>query len=441
MSFDLTAQRPTAKAFLEQRSHKRLRAIGLVRFFLASAFFVGSVLIQTRLKALTPAFEMFVYASMGYFFYASLVIALDVFKVLTISAPYVVFVLALDFVFFAVLIFLTGGMQSQIKYLFWILIFYTGVLFDFRGAVLASLVTGLLFAWMGNLSFLLQDSHVLTWLLDLKGMQAKASTTEVLLNSSGFVLFGLVSAMVGQRIRANDDQMYHNQRALRQLEAQVESFEKMAEMGQMAAKMAHEIRNPLTSVSASIEMLGTENNPVQKQELSEIARNQIQKLNLLIENFLNFAKPDQLALQPQYVSKLLEETLNLFALGHPKITLVKNIDMPDEKPVMLDQLKINQLFWNVLTNAAQAMEGAGEIKVMLASKEDCIEVSFTDQGPGIPSELLGQVFEPFKTTKKNGTGLGLAIVSVIARDHGALVKLHNRDRGSGACFILSLPVA
>jgi len=243
----------------------------------------------------------------------------------------------------------------------------------------------------------------------------------------------------------------------KEMEEQMKRVDKMAAVGALAAGMAHEIRNPLASLSGSIQMLKTEltlDDP--QQHLMEITLRESERLNALITDFLLFAQPPQSHKIVYPIGKILEETLDLFIHSpsfHDGIRILR--PSPHEGiRISIDPDQMKQVFWNLFINAAQSMSNGGEIQVHLgkgnalgitclslsppARDKEWVKISIADSGKGIPLEEKEKIFEPFFTTKENGTGLGLSIVHKIVENHKGLIKVDS-ELGSGSTFTIFLP--
>jgi len=246
----------------------------------------------------------------------------------------------------------------------------------------------------------------------------------------------------------------------KEMEEQMKRFDKMAAIGSLAAGMAHEIRNPLASLSGSIQMLKSELSLDEHQEhLMEITLRESERLNALITDFLLFAQPPQIHPFPVEISTLLDETIELFTHSpsfHEGIRLSR--PCPGETILaMVDRDQIKQVFWNLLINASQAISDGGEIHIQLEKgnealwrmtlpflfyrrSKEWVRIAISDSGNGIASEEKEKIFEPFYTTKESGTGLGLSIVHKIIENHQGAIKVES-EVGRGSTFNVFLPAA
>lgn len=228
---------------------------------------------------------------------------------------------------------------------------------------------------------------------------------------------------------------------------EMQRTEQLRICGEMAAGLAHEIRNPLAGMKVSIEVLLSELDIEEKdREVLQKIIEQIRHLELLMKNLLNYARP--VAAQPINVdvNKILEKTVYFvekhpsFISGNPRKQIIREFDqhLPE---IFGDPQQLQQVFLNILLNAAEAIPEGGKITVKTCpdgnAKTVAIEIS--DTGKGIPAELMEKIFQPFFTTKGKGTGLGLAVSKRIVEEHGGGIEVSNND-SAGVTFAITLPV-
>jgi two-component system sensor histidine kinase PilS (NtrC family) len=238
---------------------------------------------------------------------------------------------------------------------------------------------------------------------------------------------------------------------LRQMQEQVRRMDRLAVAGELAAGIAHEIKNPLASLSGSIQILRdeVEFGPVQ-QRLMDITLREAERLNALVNEFLLFSRPERAVDQSVDVSKVINDTLEMLKnspeLSRP-IRIHKNLR--EDLWVHIDSQRLQQVIWNLVLNAVQEMRNSGRLSISTRildekgagnAQESLAEISISDTGTGIPPENHGKVFDPFFTTKDNGTGLGLTIVHRIVENYGGKIFL-NSDGRSGTTFTLQFPLA
>jgi len=229
---------------------------------------------------------------------------------------------------------------------------------------------------------------------------------------------------------------------LREMEHNVQRSERLAVVGQLAAGVAHEIRNPLASISGSVELLrsGPEVDGESKT-LMDIVIREIDRLNSLITELLDYTNPRPAQMQILDLRLLCEETIRVFEQDKHFGEVEVQLDaLPEPVLVHGDPEKLRQVLWNLLRNAAEAAaQGGSQVRVQLAARSDA-EIHVIDNGPGIAPENLERVFHPFFTTKERGSGLGLASVYGIVEQHGGSISVSSRE-GQGAHFTVTLPLA
>ncbi|MBI5167841.1 MAG: PAS domain S-box protein [candidate division NC10 bacterium] len=244
----------------------------------------------------------------------------------------------------------------------------------------------------------------------------------------------------------------------KRIEAQLRRADRLAAVGQLAAAIAHEIRNPLAAISGSIQVLKEELRfSDMNQRLLEIILREADRLKLITGQFLDFARPHPNPVRQCELGALLEETVFLLEKGH---ALHPDTRISLERPngpllINADPDQLRQVFWNLGLNALQAMPSGGDLKISarVASRQspvvpdgirqpstvnrepsdDFVEIGFTDTGGGVPPEDLERIFDPFFTTKEGGTGLGLSIAQKIVRNMGGEIEVVNRA-GEGTTF-------
>lgn len=230
---------------------------------------------------------------------------------------------------------------------------------------------------------------------------------------------------------------------LRRMELQVRQAERLAVIGGVAAAVAHEIRNPLASISGSIELLRGVSLDADNQRLMDIVLREVDRLNGLLTELLDYARPRERLLMPIDLGAVLDETARVFAQDRTHGGRLEIELRGGRSGIMVaaDAAQLRQVVWNLLRNAAEAMPGAGRITLTLELVDDgrTAQVQVVDAGVGISAEDLEHIFEPFFTTKRSGTGLGLPTVHRIVTEHGGQVAV-NSVLGQGATVTLRLPL-
>lgn len=227
---------------------------------------------------------------------------------------------------------------------------------------------------------------------------------------------------------------------VRFLEEQLKQKEKLAAIGQLAAGIAHEIRNPLAGISGSIQLLSADKIEPDQQKLMKIILKEIDRLNNLITEFLDYAKPEKKPEQTVDLSLVLEDVVQNLK-RHPDSGFEMNWDVTLSPQLVLGfSEKLKQCFLNIVLNALQAMKDRVGSKLEISLKNDAsyVIVSIKDNGSGMSDETRKRIFEPFYTTKSKGTGLGLALTHKILESHQARVVVES-EIGKGTEFIIKFP--
>ncbi len=226
------------------------------------------------------------------------------------------------------------------------------------------------------------------------------------------------------------------------LENEVRLKERMAALGEMAAGMAHELRNPLAAISGSVQYLkGDLQLQGDQLELMEIILRESDRLDHAIRDFLTFAKPGAFAPTPTDLVKLVEDQLKLLGKSR-ELTKRHRLETAfEERSVVcdVDANRIKQVFWNLATNALKAMPDGGTLSVAVRRfREGQIEIRFSDTGIGMDAEMQTRYFQPFNSSFSEGTGLGAAIVYRLVEEHGGRIQIDSRE-GEGTSVSVVLP--
>lgn len=284
---------------------------------------------------------------------------------------------------------------------------------------------GLLPQWtLGSYCFFLEELYPIVMhhyqANPAKGMQACLAMTKLMNLDSQIILDAYFET--------------RQQRAL-------ERSEHLAAIGELAASIAHEVRNPLAGMKGAMEVLREHLtlDPSKAEVVDELMA-QIVRLENLVRDLLTFAQPRPLALQPVELQSLLDRVLRLIpkSIEISRISVIRDYDdrMP---PIQADPQQLEQVFLNLVQNAIQAMDGEGTLTISAAPANGSMDIVFQDTGPGIrPADLL-RIFQPFFTTRHRGSGLGLAIVRKIVEAHGGTVRVQSKP-GEGTTATITLPV-
>ncbi|NIM19531.1 MAG: PAS domain S-box protein [Candidatus Latescibacteria bacterium] len=229
---------------------------------------------------------------------------------------------------------------------------------------------------------------------------------------------------------------------VREMQERIRKADRLAAIGELSAAIAHEIRNPLASITGSIEMLHNELKlRGEHRRLMQLISKESERLDRIISDFLEFARMKPPAIRNASIDRCIDDVVAL--LGNSAIGNKIGIDVRQRVEgarVKVDEEQIRQVFLNICLNACEAMRGEGDLTIEVSlSEDDRLCIKFQDEGPGIGEEECGHLFDPFFTTKEGGTGLGLAIANKIIEAHGGRIIYRNREVG-GAEFDVVLPL-
>ncbi|HVO82060.1 MAG TPA: ATP-binding protein [Terriglobales bacterium] len=252
----------------------------------------------------------------------------------------------------------------------------------------------------------------------------------------------MVSALtVGERETQGFVYTFDDLTEIRRLEREMRMQDRLAAVGRLAAAIAHEIRNPLTSIAGSVSMLSeVPDLSEEHRQLLQIVTRESERLNSIITDFLAYSRGKQYKFAPVDLLPLLEDTLTL--LDHRLVAQGTGIRIErhygvHEVLTLADGDKIKQVFWNFCENAVRAMRNGGTLSVSLEAMGDDWQINFADTGPGMTPQIIEKVFEPFQSNFEGGTGLGLAIVYQIVQAHEGKVWARSKP-GKGSVFVLRL---
>ncbi len=271
----------------------------------------------------------------------------------------------------------------------------------------------------------------------------------LILNAATFPIAGFLTWELLEENRAATrraqraaEQLAEANRHLQEAEAQVRRTERLAALGQLSAGLAHEIRNPLSTIKGSAEMLlkNVEADSGVSRELAGFISTEVDRTNALVTRFLDFARPLELRLEKTEIAEVIDEAVAQVEKHTPPldVSIYKNYS-PDIAPFFFDRQLIERVLYNLLLNAAQASPPQGSVTVKTRLLDDTVEISVIDRGTGIAPKDRESIFNPFFTTKSSGVGLGLAIVSKIIDEHGGQITVES-EPGAGSVFHVFLPI-
>jgi signal transduction histidine kinase len=260
---------------------------------------------------------------------------------------------------------------------------------------------------------------------------------------AGFLTYELLEAnrAATRRAQIAVEQLAEANRNLREAEATARRNERLAALGQLSAGLAHEIRNPLSTIKASAEMLLKNVNAdgAVSHELAGFITSEVDRTNALVTRFLDFARPLALRFEKTEIGEVIDEAVAEVEKHTPRfeVSIYKNYS-PDIPPFYIDRQLIERVLYNLLLNAAQASPPESSVTVKTRQVGDTVEISVIDRGTGIAPKDRESIFNPFFTTKSSGVGLGLAIVAKIVDEHGGQITVES-ETGAGSVFRVFLP--
>ena len=331
-----------------------------------------------------------------------------------------------------VILFVTGNYSSIFSFLYLVVIIYSSILIPIRGTLVIAAICSIQFGIMIDLEYygvilpfgtealLLASAY--TW---------NQVVYKILITMTACFAVAFLSSFLSEQVRRTRNE-------LRIMTDHVKRVEKVAAIGEMAAGLAHEIKNPLASLTGSIQLLREDIHlDADHDRLMQIVLREADRLSSLVTNFLLYARPPAGRVEAMELEKIIIDTAELFekdANNDGRITTTKNIE--SDIWISMDPVHLRQILWNLLINAAEATQGGGKIHIeMNGSKNNQAYVKISDNGCGMSQEDINFIFNPFFTTKPSGTGLGLSIVHRILEAYDALLGVES-EKDKGTTFTL-----
>lgn len=341
--------------------------------------------------------------------------------------------ICIDTVVVSLIIILTGIFSSMFSFLYIVIIIYSSMLIYRKGCMVVASLSSIQYGILIDLEYY--------GILHPFGMKSNLVNPDF---PWSYVLFKIIIMMISCFAVAFlsgflAEQNRRSKKEIRSMGLHLKRVEKMAAVGEMASGLAHEIKNPLASLRGSVQMM-KEDLPSDSyhHRLMNIILRETDRLNILVTDFLMFARPPAARIETIPLSKILEESLELFENNeqYKKIRVVRKIT--PNVSLKMDSDHFRQIFLNLLLNAAQAIEGEGNIHIsMYPLKNEYVIIRVTDNGCGIPDDLIQSIFDPFITSKSYGTGLGLSIVHRIIEAYQCRIDVES-EVGRGTTFTLKL---
>ena len=341
--------------------------------------------------------------------------------------------IGIDTLIVTVIIFLTGSFTSAFSFLYLVVIIYASMLLFRKGGLVMASLCCIEYGILVDLEYylLLKPFGADHFLID--NYEWSQILYKVVITMAACFAVAFLSGFLAEQARKS-------KRELAAMEDHVKRVEKMAAMGEMAAGLAHEIKNPLASLSGSIQILreDIEYNP-DHDKLMQIVLREADRLSSLVTSFLLFARPPAGKVEAVELDKALQETADLFGKDNRcsgRITITREL-IPGIW-IEIDPMHLQQILWNLFLNAAEAIDGRGNIHIaMQPVRNKHVDVRISDNGCGMSPETTRSVFDPFFTTKPGGTGLGLSIIHSIVESYNSRLDVESTE-GEGTTFTLRL---
>jgi signal transduction histidine kinase len=342
--------------------------------------------------------------------------------------------IAIDCLVVTVVIFVTGSFDSIFSFLYLVIITYTSMLLYRRGSMIIAGVCSSLYLMLAGLEYLGWGhpfdfgSSVVASHYDWPNVWYKIVITSIACFAVAFL-----SSLLAEQAR-------RTRKELHAMSARVQRVEKMAAVGEMGAGLAHEIKNPLASITGSIQLL-LEEMPYDagRDKLMRIILREADRLSALVGNFLLFARPPSGKSKPIPLDQAIPETVRLVEQDKRCRDRIA-IHQSGQKGlwVAMDPDHFRQVLWNLLLNAVESIDGNGVVDVRVEPcKPKYVSIEIADSGCGITEKNLNYIFDPFYTSKPDGTGLGLSIVHTILESHDGWLEVESKA-GQGATFTIKL---
>ena len=340
--------------------------------------------------------------------------------------------ITIDTLCITLIIFVTGGYSSVFSFLYLVVVIYSSVFVFKRGSLLVAVLCSFQFAVLlvlelnGTIDPFGYGGSVIG--SSISGIQVLQKC--VIMTAACFSVAFLSGYL--------SDQERQSKAELVAMEAHLGRVQNLAQIGEMAAGLAHEIKNPLASLSGAIQILkGEMENNKDNMRLVQIVLRETDRLSSLVNNFLTFARPSAGQAECVNLADAMTEMVTLFEKDGSIGQRVKvDLDVISDAFIEIDPLQLRQVFWNLLLNGAESIENEGRIKISVQKhRSERIMVSIADNGCGMDEQTVKTIFNPFFTTKPNGTGLGLSIVYRILETYDSRMDVQSK-LGQGSIFTL-----
>ncbi|MEA2060474.1 MAG: ATP-binding protein [Thermodesulfobacteriota bacterium] len=417
-------------------SHDSLRRLKWLIWF--RAFFALVLLVSTFIFCTSEDLcsehkpFIFLYGISFFLLFLSLIYSVLLIK-LKSTHVFIYFQLFLDSFIVTIIICITGGFSSIFTFLYLLVIISASMLLFRRGSMVIALCCSLQYGVLIDLEYFgIVKPFGHTMVLADSVAWTHVIYRIVIIMGACFAVAFLSGILALQAKRARGD--------LKVMEGHLRRVKRMAAMGELASSIAHEIRNPLASLSGAIQLLKEDTDPGSANyRLMKIVLRETERLSKIVSDFLVFAKPQKIDTENLRLDQSVKEIVSLFRqdpVCRKGIEIKTKINSPVW--VNMEQGHLRQVLWNLLKNAAEAIKENGVIQVkVIQYRNDRVHLTIMDNGSGIRKEDIDSLFDPFVTTKASGTGLGLSIVHRIIDTYQGMIDLET-EWGRGTVFTLIL---
>jgi len=404
------------------------------RILFASLLLGSTIVIQLKENSFPPDKSFIIlYVLIAIIFLLSIYYAVF-FRTVKIKSLFPYIQIGTDTLLVTLIIFITGSFNSIFSFLYLVVIIYSSMIIFRKGSMIMAAFCSIQYGILIDLEYYgIIDPYFLKESSSIGNYAWNLVFFKVVITMVACFAVAFLSGLLSEQLR-------RTKKELSVMKERVERVEKMAYLGEMATGITHEIKNPLASLAGSIQILRKDipYNP-EHDKLMQIVLRETDRLNALVSNFLLFAKPPVGKIEKVDLESALAETIKLFEKNQDTSRRVSIIgDFYPNIWVEIDPVHLRQVMWNIILNAAEAIEGEGLIKIKTYPLKDnyaCVEVN--DTGCGMTKTLIQSIFNPFFTTKSSGTGLGLSIVHRILESYNSWLDVES-EVGKGTSFTWKL---
>ncbi len=291
-------------------------------------------------------------------------------------------------------------------------------------------------AWFGLRGGLITATAISLLVLPLL-VRSASNSGDLATEVAEVVFYYTIAVLIGVLV----DREYVARRLRNQAQGQVERSQKLSLVGQIAAGVAHEIKNPLASIKGAADILTDEDtSPQARDEFKDILHREVRRIDSTVGEFLEFARPREAQLARMNLSEVVRQTVRQIEAQAQQAGVSVAADIQDDVFIHADSEKIHQMTLNLLLNAVQACVSGSDVHVDVAADTEVARMTVRDRGKGIDAESLEHIFEPFYTTRPSGTGLGLAVVRAIVDAHSGDIAVSSSP-AAGTTVTVTLPIS